>query len=83
MEATKRIAANQGNLRDEKVETLNRLDTLVLKYPNKFDDFREFFRENGVSDQVFYNLRKGRQAIKPVHKKLIDRMVNKFELTEK
>lgn len=83
MEATKTIAANQGKLLDEKVETPNRLEDLVLRYPNRFDDFREFFREHGVSDQVFYNLRKNRQVIKPVHRKLIDRMVKNFSLIER
>ncbi len=83
MEATKPIDANQGNLRDEKVETPTRLEALVSKYPDKFEDFRVYFRQNGISDQVFYNLRKGRQGYKLVHKMLIDRMVRHFDLNEK
>ncbi|GAB3518473.1 hypothetical protein [Emticicia fontis] len=82
MEVTKPIVANKGILLEDKVETPNRLEALFLKYPKKFEDFREFFRQNGVSDQVLYNLRKGRQIIKPPYKKLIDRLVLTHELIE-
>lgn len=83
MNHSKGIIANHVETPIEKVETPNRLVALILKYPTKKEDFKQFFRDNGIGDWSFYNLTVGRSKFRPTHGKLIERMVRSFDLTEK
>ena len=67
----------------EKVETPNRLKALGLRFPTMKPLFKQFFRDNGVGDWVYANIELNRQKLTTVHDRIIDRMVQHFNITEK
>lgn len=67
---------------NKKVETPNRLFVLGERFPTFKPLFKQFFRDNGIGDIVYGNVERGRQKLTTVHDRIIDRMVQHFDITE-
>ena len=74
--------ANHVETPSEKVEIPNRLKALGLRFPTMKPIFKQFFRDNGVGDLIYYNLETGRQKLSTVYDRIIDRMVKHFNIKE-
>lgn len=78
----KKKTINHVETPTDKVKTPNRLKVLGNLYPSQKPLFKQFFRDNGVGDLVYGNVERGRQKLTTVHDRIIDRMVQHFNITE-
>ncbi|GAB2648376.1 hypothetical protein GCM10027035_47600 [Emticicia sediminis] len=66
---------NQVKTPNDKVEIRNRLKEVCHKYPVIKPQIRQFFRDNGIGDGTFDNIIAGRRRYRPLHDKMVDRLI--------
>jgi hypothetical protein len=64
----------------KKVEIRNRLKELFDKYPLNRSEFKQYMRDSGIGDYTILNVVAGRSRYKPIHDKLVDRMLIHFNI---
>jgi len=80
MTLVKENLENQVETPNDKVEIRNRLKDVCLKYPTIKPQIRQFFRDNGIGDGTFDNIVAGRRHYRPLHDKMVDRLLIELNL---
>lgn len=83
MELTKQILSKGDLIEDERrVSEMNRYQKLLDSNPEKEQIIKQGFRDRGFGDWVTYNLKRGISTVRAPHDKVMDELVEKYNLCE-